>query len=380
MGSLARGISAAAAAALVSACFTGSFAAGRPCAEDADCGPALACREGYCDGVAPTSVSTGAEDVTSSGASTSGASSELTTSPPETTEAAETTGSPWLCEKIDILVVLDQSRSMAQWDARLVLLANDIINFAAPLLEQIGSFHLGVTTADALSVNPDGCELHGALAIQVEEGPLCAALETHPYMDESTNFDLLTFGCFIPYGIGVDVEQPMRSMLAALSPELNAPGACNNGFHREDALLVVILITDEDDDPAALDEQGFDGSPGDPQYWYEKLRFLKRGNDDAIVVGALLGEDPGGSSCPWMLPPSKSEETVSSVLSIGAEEGVRLRQFMDRLPVGHAYVSSICHESYTDFFSQFFGEIVQDACEDHDPLAIDPDVLDPTAP
>ncbi len=365
--------------ALSSACFSGSFASGRPCTQDADCGPELACIEGYCDGVLPTPATT---EPASMGATTLGesTSSGASTSPAPETTGDETTGSPNLCDKVDILIVLDQSPSMGQWDGRLVLLANDIINFGSQVFDQVGSWHLGITMADALAVNPADCQVHGALAVQWEEGPLCASLVDRPYFDEQSEFDLLSFGCFVPHSVGGSIEQPMRSLLESTSPELNAAGACNNGFFREDALLVVIIITDEDDDPAALDGQGYDGSPGDPQYWYEKLLYRKRGNADALVVGALLGEDPGSSVCPWMLPESKSESTDGGVLSIGAEEGVRIRQFMDLLPVGHAYVSSICDDSYTDFFDQFFSEIVYDACEDYDPLAIDPMVEDPPDP
>src|SRR5690606_5187474 len=44
-------------------------------------------------------------------------------------------------------------------------------------------------------------------------------------------------------------EQTMSSMLAAVGP-LVAPGQCNEGFLRDDAILVVTIITDEEDDPS----------------------------------------------------------------------------------------------------------------------------------
>jgi hypothetical protein len=37
------------------------------------------------------------------------------------------------------------------------------------------------------------------------------------------------------------------AMIAALSPELNGPGGCNEGFVRDDALLVVVFISDVND-------------------------------------------------------------------------------------------------------------------------------------
>lgn len=51
-------------------------------------------------------------------------------------------------------------------------------------------------------------------------------------------------------------ELPMNSMLHAIGPELVAPGACNEGFLCDDAMLVVAIITDEHEDPqrALVDE------------------------------------------------------------------------------------------------------------------------------
>ncbi len=366
--------------ALAAGCFTGTFAAGHPCQSDADCGPQLECVDGYCDGQRPADESA----TTDGGSSTTGAA---TTAAPTTdaataatttaaTSAGATTGSPFLCDKLDVLVIFDTSASMNQWDDRVLVLANSFINFATPLLDAVGSYHIGVVPVSQLNEDPPECEIPGGLWVDTAQGPLCAAYESKPYMDEGDPFDVLNLGCLLRVDGGADDEQPMRYMLEAVSNELNAPGGCNEGFIRKDALLVVMLLTDEDDDHD--DEQGNAGSPGDPQFWYEKLLFYKNGNDDAIVFGALLGEDPLDSKCPWTLPDDKSEATESTVLSIGAEEGVRVRQFLDRLPVGHAYVSSICDASYVDFFEQFFEEIVTDACEDFDPLDTDPMVPDPT--
>ncbi len=366
--------------ALGAGCFTGTFAAGAPCQSDADCGPQLECIDGYCDGQRPVDASattdsgSGSTDAaTTATSTTAGATTSATTS--ATSEGA-TTGSPFLCDKIDILVLFDSSQSMNQWDDRLLLLAVNFVNFVEPLLANVGSYHIGVTGIGVLNEDAPECEFPGALWIDEAQGPLCAQYTDKGYLDENDPFDAIQLGCLLRVDGAEDDERPMEAMLTAASDEINAPGGCNEGFIRKDALLVVMLLTDEDDDHD--DEQGNQGSPGDPQFWYDKLLYYKNGNEDALVVGALLGEDPSNSQCPWMLPEDKSEATVSTELSIGAEEGVRVRQFLDLLPVGHAYVSSICDASYVNFFEQFFTEIVSDACEDFDPLDTDPMVPDPT--
>ncbi len=364
-------------------CFTGDFASGRPCQRDDDCGPALACEDGYCGGAIP-SASTGVDATTTDpGASattidpTTGAASSMTGVTGGTTGATSTEEPAFLCDKLDLLVVLDNSNSMDQWDGRLLQLVSNFKSYAGAMFEEVDSYHFAVIgTSEAQDSVKPGCQRHGALRVDSGMGLLCESYQDRPYMTEDDTFDVLNIGCFTSVPEGSDDEQPMRTLLEAASRELNEPGGCNEGFLRDDALLVVMLIADEDDDHG--DEQGHQGSPGDPQFWYEKLLYHKRGNAESIVIGALLGEDPLRSSCPWMLPEDKDESTDFNTLSIGAEEGVRIRSFLDKLPVGHAYVSSICEDNYVDFFQQFFEEIVRDACEDLDPLATDPLVQDPT--
>ncbi len=354
------------------ACFDSSFAAGYPCQTDRDCGPQLACVNGYCGGERPD------ESVTSELASTSSSGDVTTATATGATSEGATTGAPYACDKLDLLIVFDTSESMNQWDDRLLLLANDFLSFAAPLLDVVGSYHIGVVPASAMLGPPRDCGVPGALWLDDQQGPICASMAERRYLDESDPFDALHLGCLLRVGQGGPDEHPMLAVLEAVSNDMNAAGGCNEGFIRKDALLVVMLVTDEEDDQE--DEQGNPGSPGDPQFWYEKLLFYKNGNEEALVFGALLGESQAISKCPWMLPEDKSEATVSSILTIGAEEGIRFRQFMDSLPVGHAYASSICDESYVSFYEQFFQEVVLDACEDFDPLATDPMVPDPTDP
>ena len=55
-------------------------------------------------------------------------------------------------------------------------------------------------------------------------------------------------------------------------------GGCNEGFLRDDAILVVTFITDEEDT----------GSAGNPDSWKQTLVDAKGGNEEAIVVLGLV--------------------------------------------------------------------------------------------
>jgi hypothetical protein len=62
--------------------------------------------------------------------------------------------------------------------------------------------------------------------------------------------------------------------------ELADPGGCNEGFLREDSILVVTFLTDEEDSD----------SPGDPASWYEALVAAKGGDPDAVVMLGLFDD------------------------------------------------------------------------------------------
>ena len=73
------------------------------------------------------------------------------------------------------------------------------------------------------------------------------------------------------------------ALAAAVSPSLNGPGRCNEGFLRDDALLMVTLITPGDDD----------SKNGTVQDWYEAILAAKNGNPEAVVMFVI-----GNPICP----------------------------------------------------------------------------------
>lgn len=65
-----------------------------------------------------------------------------------------------------------------------------------------------------------------------------------------------------------------QALVAAVSPDINGPGGCNEGFLRDDALLVITLVT------SSLDET----SEGKPYEWFKKVRDAKQGDLSSIVM------------------------------------------------------------------------------------------------
>jgi hypothetical protein len=83
-----------------------------------------------------------------------------------------------------------------------------------------------------------------------------------------------------------DMPTIADALLAALAPANLGPGGCNEGFLRDDALLVVTLVTDKNDTVSA-------GSPHD---WYEAVVTAKGGRPENVVVVGLFAEDAAACS------------------------------------------------------------------------------------
>ena len=90
-----------------------------------------------------------------------------------------------------------------------------------------------------------------------------------------------TFACIAKLGIsGTDLMGEALTM--AMKPEINAPGGCNAGFLRDDALLMVTFIG------------GYDyNSKWDPGTWAANVLKAKKGDPGAVVMLSVV--DP---TCP----------------------------------------------------------------------------------
>jgi hypothetical protein len=270
------------------------------------------------------------------------------------------------CTKVDLLFVIDNSGSMEDEQANLISSFPGFIDGMRQELADTQGYHVGITTSD-LYASDFTCLQEGALITQTA-GDGASNRNCGPYVSGKrfmTEADDLTsaFSCAARVGISGDGnERPMQTMLAALSSGMNAPGACNDGFIRDDALLVVVIITDEEDDHETMgcttgmtNAEPQPGSLGDPNLWYDQIVDIKGGKEQNIVVLSLVGPSEG-QACP---PLAKCDGGID-----GAEVASRIIDFTTRFTYG--FVGPVC-EPYGPFFVEAISQI-KSACDNFDPV------------
>ena len=249
------------------------------------------------------------------------------------------------CTKVDFLFVLDNSNSMATNQGELIASFPEFVAAIESTLTDVESFNVGVVTSDAYQFNAPGCTVEGAVVTQTggvnSSNAVCDPFAAgHRYMTELDDLPN-DFACAALVGTAGDNNEYMvGGMLGALSPELNAAGGCNDGFIREDALLVITLITDEDDPGSSLI-----GSPGTPDQWFDQVVAAKGVAENVVVLTLTRGAP--GNACG---PPQGSEVN-----------GVRLMQFAAFFGA-NGFTGDICAASFGPFFEDAVG-IIEDACE-----------------
>ena len=92
-----------------------------------------------------------------------------------------------------------------------------------------------------------------------------------------------TFTCLAQGGTSGG-SWPGAAVAAAVSPELTGTGRCNEGFLRDDALLMVTII-------ASYDEPT--DSPGKPAVWAKAILDAKHGDKNSVVMFSF-----GDLTCP----------------------------------------------------------------------------------
>jgi hypothetical protein len=141
-------------------------------------------------------------------------------------------------------------------------------------------------------------------------------------------------------------EHQVQGATTAINTDLNAPGACNEGFIRDDALLVLVIITDEDDGHPLVSEYG---SPGEPIDWFGTVVGIKSDIEENVVVLSLL----------WGMP-----NNVCAPPEIGEHEGIRIREFTDMFTYG--FIGDSCAPDYSPFFEEAIA-VIDDACDNFTP-------------
>lgn len=325
---------------------------------------------------ASTSADSGTSSADGTADGTAGDSSgdSATTSPKfdtpdEGTGQADDGGGEMGCHAIDFLFVIDNSGSMGDNQTNLITSFPGFVSAIEDTVEDAnGDFHIMVTRTDALwgGECPFLCQGFGFCPSNPNYDCMMGTPDpcydtmgsgvTYPLGGDSSNMecnltggnryitsqeqDLATkFQCIAKLGTSGDSdERPAEAMTAALSDALNDPGQCNEGFLRDDAILVVTVITDEEDT----------SSPGEPPGWYANLVAAKKGDASGIVMLGLINDlDQQNPVCP---PES--------------QDAVRLRTFIDMFENG--FRGSVCELDYGQFFEEAVS-IIDTTCDDYIP-------------
>jgi hypothetical protein len=271
------------------------------------------------------------------------------------------------CKQVDLLFVIDNSGSMA--DEQLNLAAS-VPSFIAAMQQELAEtegYNIGVITTDLYIYDISCAPLSIGTLVTMTGGDFSSNQQCDPYssglrfMTENDNLDN-KFNCAARVGVsGNGDEHPMEAMLTALQPPLSEVGGCNEGFLRDDALLVVVFITDEEDDhetmETACDTTPEPGSPGEPATWFDELVAIKGGEEDHVVVVSLVGPDAAaGSMCPEL---DKCNGGIE-----GAEVATRILEFTRMFTYG--FIGPVCQD-----FGPIFQEsiaVIKTACDEFGPV------------
>jgi hypothetical protein len=201
------------------------------------------------------------------------------------------------CSGIDFLFVVDNSGSMSAQQAQLLASFQGFIDAILNTLDQNNTYHVGVISSDNYSGNAPGCTTIGDLVTQTAGfgalGQNCMPFaEGNRFATELDDISV-KFPCMAQIGTsGSPIEQPVTATIAALDSAKLGPGGCNEGFLRDDAILVVVIVTD---DPP----YDFDMDDAHPLTvttdWYDDVIAAKNNDPESLVV---IGFIPWGDlSC-----------------------------------------------------------------------------------
>lgn len=129
-----------------------------------------------------------------------------------------------------------------------------------------------------------------------------------------------------------------EALVAALSYNLNKPGGCNDGFLREDALLVVTVISDTHDQESLTW----------PYQWYDKILAAKKDPSAVVMLGIVPQPHVDGE--PWL--------PDCTYVSPNDPNG-KIRDLIDMFPYHH--YGDTCAPSYAPFFDEAAG-MIDEAC------------------
>jgi hypothetical protein len=202
------------------------------------------------------------------------------------------------CGMVDFLFVIDNSGSMSDEQNALINNFPSFITGIKATLETVDSIHVGVTTTDENWFNVPGCTSIGSLVVQTggsdSSNSVCGPYEEGAnFMTEMDDLDI-AFSCAARVGTdGSADERQMEALIHAVDGTYAGKDQCNEGFIREDALLVIVLITDEPDI----------NSQGDSKTWFDAVVEAKEGIPENVVVVSLISTPMGncGFEVAWSI-------------------------------------------------------------------------------
>ncbi|MCX4240342.1 vWA domain-containing protein [Paraliomyxa miuraensis] len=244
------------------------------------------------------------------------------------------------CGKVDFLFVIDNSGSMGDEQANLVANFPAFINGIQATLENVETIQVGVVTTDTYTYNIAGCQQLSSLVVQTG-GSNSSNQACGPYA-EGYNFmtdmdDLVVeFSCAAQIGTsGSASERPMQAAVEAVTRVQGGVGQCNEGFIRDDALLVIVIITDESDI----------NSVGTSMTWYDDIVAAKLDIPENIVVVSLINVP--GSACNTFDPANG----IADFTTMFGDNG---------------FMAEICLPDYGPIFDEAVG-IIDVACDNYIP-------------
>jgi hypothetical protein len=299
-------------------------------------------------------VTTSETTSTGSSTSTQGGDAAETVDPPVVWDLGAVPDAPEIeqgCTAVDFLFVIDNSGSMGDEQANLVNNWPAFITGIQSTLTEVDSYQVGVTTTDPNNTyNIAGCQQLGSLVVQTG-GNNSSMATCGPYSDGynfmTENDDLAqTFTCAASVGTSGDLyELPMNAVEAVATKTEGGAGECNEGYIRDNALLVIVIITDEADGPGDPDSMT---STGTPQSWYDTVVASKQDIPENVAVLSLVNYN--GGPCP----------------PVGATaDGQNIVDFTN-LFAPNGFVAGICEPDYGPIFQEAIA-VIEQACENFIP-------------
>jgi hypothetical protein len=327
-------------------------------------------------------------------------------------------------EGVDILVVVDDSKSMADEQLTMAeqfpIIIHDLLDpeldpvTGRPRHVPVTDLHVGVVSTDmgtagyTVPTCPDRVDGEDGV-LQHDPSPMMEdCLPSYPsflpYDEESPDPELVeemsgAFGCIATLGTdGCGFEQQLEAARKALV-EHAVEGGPNAGFLRDDSVLMIIWLTDEEDcsvsNPDIFDPD--DPSLGhlnlrcfnhpemvhDVERYVGALRGLRSGSPWPVLLGMIVGVPPDEERCNGFgdrlegcldvelmqerLDPADDTTLVPSCDTVfGRAYPPRRFVQMARSFGDRAYVHSICQDDYEpamSALSQSIGALADLTCE-----------------